>query len=292
MPVEIRADCFDPWVIMESGQCFRMVALDGGRAVETVAFGQQVVITSPEKGRYVFDCDQEMFDRLWRGYFDLETDYPAIIAAAPKEDAFLARAIQRSRGMRILRQEPWETLCGFILSQRKNLKAIRTCVEALCNAFGEPVAGTSRKSFPTPQRLADASHTEAYVCGLGYRTPYLLDAARKVASGALNLAAMASLPDDVLLDMLMSVSGVGIKVADCVMLFAYRRLSRAPVDVWIRRVIDDVYGGVAPFAGYGPYAGIYQQYMFMLIRDAGRRELVFDELSACEPATVVKRSKR
>lgn len=291
MPVEIYADCFDPGKIMESGQCFRMIRLDGGRAVETIAFGQRVAITSPEKGRFVFDCDQQAYDSLWRGYFDLDTDYSAIISAAPEEDAYLARAIAYSHGMRILRQDPWETLCGFILSQRKNIKAIRTCMEALCNAFGDPVEGTLRKSFPMPERLAALPEAEVNVCGLGYRTPYLLDAARKVASGALNLAVMASLPDGRLLDMLMSINGVGIKVADCTMLFAFRRLSRAPVDVWIQRVIDEMYAGISPFEGYGEYAGIYQQYLFILRRDESGAESETKEGCDCAAKPHVKRNK-
>jgi N-glycosylase/DNA lyase len=103
--------------------------------------------------------------------------------------------------------------------------------------------------------------------GLGYRAPYLLDAARRVADGRLNLDLLAALPDGPLQAALLTVRGVGVKVADCVMLFAYHRLSRAPVDVWIRRVIDCAYGGVSPYEGYGPYAGVYQQYQFMCIRD-------------------------
>ena len=276
---------------MESGQCFRMIERQDSLAYETIAFGCRVAITSPEKGCFVFDCDQQEYERLWRGYFDLDTDYSAIIAAAPAEDAYLTRAIAYSHGMRILRQDPWETLCGFILSQRKHIKAIRACMESLCNAFGDPVEGTTRRSFPSPERLASLSEVEVRLCGLGYRTPYLLDAARKVASGELNLEEMASLPDDLLLDLLMKIKGVGIKVADCAMLFGFRRLSRAPVDVWIHRVIDEMYNGISPFEGYGEYAGIYQQYLFILRRDEGGGESEPEDGCACAPKPTEKRSK-
>ena len=270
MAVEIYADHFDPREIMDSGQCFRMVPLDE-RTVEAVAFGKRVTVTTLAPGRYLLDCTAEAYESLWRGYFDLDTDYGAIIDAAPKNDAFLASAIAHADGMRILRQDPWETLCGFILSQRKHLKAIRACMEALCNAYGDPVPGTARKSFPAPERLASLAQSDMQLCGLGYRAPYLLDAARRVAEGTLDFTTLAALPDDRLFAALTGIHGVGVKVADCVMLFGFRRLSRAPVDVWIRRVIDHVYGGVSPFADYGAYAGVYQQYMFILIRD-GKQE--------------------
>ncbi len=253
---------------MESGQCFRMVPLSEG-ACEVVAFGERVTLTRAAEGFIALDCDTAAFDNLWRGYFALDMDYGAILAAAPAGDAFLAKALAHARGLRILRQQPWETLCGFILSQRKHIKAIRANMEALCGACGAPVAGTGRRAFPTPQAVAGMDEAALRALGLGYRAPYVLDAARRVADGRLDLGAIAALPDESLHAALRSVSGVGIKVADCVMLFAYGRLSRAPVDVWIQRVIDDVYGGVSPFAAYGPHAGIYQQYMFMYMRDRG-----------------------
>lgn len=268
----ITADHFDPFEIMESGQCFRMVPA-GPDAVETIAFGRRVTVTALGDNRFALDCSEADFIRFWRGYFDLDTDYDAILNAAPKDDVFLSQAIIAADGLRILRQDPWETLCCFILSQRKNIKAIRACVEAICNAFGEPVAGTDRKTFPAPEALACTPESRICLCGTGYRAPYLTDAARKVVSGQLNLTALAALPDDALFSALTTIHGVGTKVADCVMLFGFRRLSRAPVDVWIRRVIDEEYGGVSPFEEYGEYAGIYQQYMFILKKNAGKPAL-------------------
>lgn len=263
MAVWVDTDDFDPRIIMDSGQCFRMVETPDG-LFELIAFGQRLTLQKEGPRRVRLDCAPEAFDRLWRPYFDLDTDYAAIAAAAPQGDHYLAKALAVSHGLRILRQEPWETLCAFILSQRKHLKAIRACVEALCDRFGEPVPGTARKAFPTPQTLAAQSEAQLRTCALGYRTPYLLDAARRVASGQLDLAALAAQPDDMLLAALCTVHGVGVKVAECVLLFAYARHAHVPIDVWIRRVIDLRYGGVSPFPGYGPYAGVYQQYMFLL----------------------------
>lgn len=266
--MELELDFFDPIKMMESGQCFRMVRLNE-QTVETVALGRRLAITTLGNHRFRFDCTAEEFDRIWRPYFALDTDYSAIAAAAPQGDTYLARALAHTRGLRILRQDPWETLCCFILSQRKNLKAIRTCVEKICDTYGEPVEGTTRKSFPSPKRLAAAGDGGLCLCGLGYRAPYLLDAARQVAEGRIDLSALAALPDAELAAALQTIHGVGIKVANCVMLFAYGRLSCVPVDVWIQRVVDIAYGGRSPFAEYGPYAGVYQQALFMFARDAG-----------------------
>ena len=288
MPITLTLDCFDPVAIMESGQCFRMCSA-GINTVEAIANGKCVHITTLDGGRFRFDCTRAVFESTWRTYFDVDTDYAHIIAAAPADDIFLQRALVYARGLRLLQQDPWETLCGFILSQRKHIKAIRACMEALCEAFGDPVPGTTRKSFPTAATLAALSDAQARICGLGYRTPYLLDAARKVASRQLDLAAIAALPDDTLQQALLTVSGVGVKVADCVMLFAYRRLSRAPVDVWIRRVIDELYNGISPFQAYGEYAGVYQQYMFMLRRDEKQMSPATPPDCACDPKALSRK---
>lgn len=273
MPVEITSDLFDPQKIMDSGQCFRMVPLEDTNSIETIASGRRAVITPLGENRYGFDCSKEEFDGFWRSYFALDVDYQAILASAPADDAFLTKALEKGRGLRILRQDPWETLCGFIISQRKSIKAIRTCMEALCDAFGDPIPGTTRKTFPSPQQLAAAAEKPLCACGLGYRLSYIRSAAQMVASGTYNLAALAALPDEPLQNALKGIHGVGVKVADCVMLFAYGRYARAPVDVWIQRVIDEYYDGHNPFPGYGAYAGIFQQYLFVLRRDEGKHKV-------------------
>jgi N-glycosylase/DNA lyase len=117
-------------------------------------------------------------------------------------------------------------------------------------------------AFPTPQRLAEASLEELSACSLGYRAPYIQAAARSVAAVETDLVSIDSLNDEALLQKLLALYGVGVKVASCVMLFGFHRLNLAPVDVWIKRVIDNEYGGVSPFPKYAGYAGVMQQYMF------------------------------
>ena len=263
--VTVRLSRFDPWAIAQSGQCFRMSGDDKG--VTARAGGRCVRVERSGAGRFTFSCDQDEYARVWRPYFDLDTDYAAMQNAAPPNDAFLRRAMRAGRGLRILRQEPWETLICFILSQRKSIPAIRGCTEQLCARFGEPCG--DGWAFPTAERLAEAADAELRACGLGYRAPYVLATARRVAQGALDN--LSTLADDALLERLMAMEGVGVKVANCVALFGYHRLACAPVDVWIARVIEEEYAGQSPFEGYGAYAGLYQQYLFCGRRAAESR---------------------
>lgn len=181
-----------------------------------------------------------------------------------EKDAFVQDAMECGRGLRVLHQDPWEMLVTFIISQRKNIPAISKAVELLAQKYGHVIPGEPEavKSFPTPEELYRASETELRECGLGYRAAYVRDAARKVFSGELDLNVAAAYEDEKLFQELMKVHGVGKKVADCVCLFGYGRSSRAPVDVWIARAIQEECGGRNPFPAYGEDAGIIQQYIF------------------------------
>ncbi len=257
----VEISCFSPERIARSGQCFRM-SLGADGTVTALAGADRVRIRPLGEGRFQMDCTPETFQGRWRAYFDLDTDYAAIQERAAESDAPLRRAVCASDGLRILRQDPWETLICFLISQRKRIPAIRACVEALCSRCGTRVGQGRYFAFPTPEELLKAGEKGLRACGVGYRAPYLIDAARRVQTGECDLTAMAALSDGELMERLLQIHGVGVKVASCVMLFGYHRLSVAPVDVWIQRVIDEEYGGVSPFAAYGEYAGVFQQYLF------------------------------
>lgn len=254
---------FDPEAIAESGQCFRVRIIAPGR-VEVIQRGRRLLIDSLGGERFGFSCTQEEFHAVWEDYFDLSTDYDMFLNAVDREDAYLTRASKVGQGLRILRQDPFETLISFILSQRKSIPAIRDGIEKLCRRFGSRILAEEREeyAFPKPQRLAEASLEELSACSLGYRAPYIQATARSVAAGEMNLGSLDSLNDEALLKRLLELYGVGVKVASCVMLFGYHRLDLAPVDVWIQRVIDNEYGGVSPFPRYEGFAGVMQQYMF------------------------------
>ena len=225
----------------------------------------RVLLVSPVCGGYSFSCTQEEFEAFWEDYFDLKTDYASFRNAIDKDDIYLLNSAEAGKGIRILRQDPWEMLITFIISQRKNIPAIKASVEALCSRFGEEL-GFGIFAFPTPEALAWAGDEELKDCSLGYRVPYIMEAARMVASGELDLSAVSALSDDELLTALQKVYGVGPKVANCVSLFGYHRIAAFPVDVWIKRVLDEHYNGSFPLERYKGFAGVLQQYMFYYAR--------------------------
>lgn len=257
---------FDIAAIAASGQCFRLVR---GIAGDWVLTAQGRVLHIAQAGsRAEFFCTDEAFRTVWAPYFDLGTDYGVFRRAVPPSDAFLSAAAQYGRGVRILRQDPWEMLITFILSQRKSIPAIRSCVEALCRRYGAPIPDAEgvRYAFPTPQSLAACGSEGLSACALGYRCGYVQAAARMAAAGEPDLAALAGLDDAALREQLLRVPGVGPKVANCVMLFGYHRLTGFPRDVWINRILDEVYGGDFPLDAYRGFEGVIQQYLFYYAR--------------------------
>lgn len=247
-------------LIMDSGQCFRMTRKDAD-TFHLIARGRALTIRRVGSDDYLFDCPEEDLERVWRAYFDLDRDYPAIYRAIPEDDPFLSAAKGYGAGLRILRQDPFETLISFIISQRKTIPAIRRCVDQLARLCGREIA-PGCFAFPDARRL-DAQPLDALRrCGLGYRARYVQDSARMIASGEISLRAIQALEDGALMRALTRLPGVGGKVAGCVMLFAYARFDAFPRDVWINRVIDQVYGGRFDPGRYRGHAGFIQQLMF------------------------------
>ena len=264
-----KPEDFSPEAIAESGQCFRMVPEEGG-CYRLIAMGRALLLKEEPDGSISVNTDRQEFDRIWRGYFDLDQDYGEFRRLIRDDDEFLKTAASFGTGIRILRQEPFEMLISFIISQRKSIPAIRTAIERLSQSFGEEHAyidalGQEQTyySFPKPEAVLRGSEQELAACGLGYRLPYVREACERVLEGGLE--GLSELPAGELIERLISFKGVGIKVASCVALFGYHRLEIAPVDVWMKRVIDQVYGGSLP-EGYSPYAGVIQQYLFNYAR--------------------------
>ncbi|HHU02883.1 MAG TPA: DNA-3-methyladenine glycosylase 2 family protein [Christensenellaceae bacterium] len=244
----------------DSGQCFRMNLQQDGSYI--AAYKDISVRVKQEGNTITFYCSDEDFNNIWSPYFDIECDYSVFHDRIPKDDFFLNAAKNYSQGIRMLRQDTWETLISFILSQRKNIPAIKSSVEKLCEKFGVYTGGLAPYAFPEPYKLAAATNEELKSCGLGYRVPYVKKTADIICSGKLNLDELNNYPNDELLNALCTLPGVGIKVASCVMLFAYRRLDIFPRDVWIKRVEEQQYNGHFDESIYKDSAGLMQQYMF------------------------------
>lgn len=270
MQIEIRDD-FDLEKIASCGQCFRAKPVEGG-LYRFVSGDHVIYIKEAGKHQFSVSCANEEWEETWTRYFDLDRSYKSLYYEERGKHDFVRRAMDCGRGIRILRQDPWEMLLTFIISQRKSIPAISKSVEALAEKFGHPVETEYETvyTFPTPQELANASVDELQECGLGYRAPYIYDAIRKVTSGSLNLNALADYNDAELFQELQTVHGVGKKVANCICLFGYGRMARVPVDVWISRAIDEDCCGEAPFELFEGNAGIIQQYIFYYMKSRQR----------------------
>ncbi|HPY44193.1 MAG TPA: DNA glycosylase [Clostridia bacterium] len=253
-----------------SGQSFRFHQ-QGKGVFSLTACGRHVFIEQLPSETCRFSCNAEEFASVWHPYLDLDRDYSALGALIGANDTFLARAYQYARGIRILRQEPFEALICFIVSQRKSIPAIRSCVEALARRYGKPICPDAF-AFPEPAALAAANAAELAACGLGYRVPYVLETARMVDGGVVSLEALRHLDDAALEAALQRFPGVGRKVAACVMLFAYQRMEAFPVDVWIERVLREHYPEGFPAYRFKGMAGILQQYLFCYARHLAGRD--------------------
>jgi N-glycosylase/DNA lyase len=265
-------DDFDLKKIADSGQCFRFNECPDGYSV--AAGSRHLFIREVGEDTYDLDCTEQEYEDFWKDYFDLDLNYSEIRARInPETDPYLYNAAQFGRGIRILRQDPWEMLISFIISQRKNIPAIKASIEKLCEKAGHVIAEDERYgkiySFPTPKELSLLTMEELSACSLGYRDKYVQRAAMDVVSGAVDLEAYRELDDGELMEKLLKLFGVGVKVANCEILFGYHRLDAFPKDVWINRVLELKYPQGFPFKEYEPYNGIMQQYLFFCSRTDG-----------------------
>lgn len=273
---------YDLAATLAGGQAFRWTARAGGW--EGVVRGRWVRLQHVPEGLHA-EAAVPVTDWAWlRDYLRLDDDLPAILAAFP-DDPPLREAVRACRGLRLLRQEPWECLASFMLSASKQIVQIRQGVELLCTRFGEAVAVPPGHppafAFPAPARLAAGSEADLRACRIGFRAPRLRAAAEMVASGRLDLEALRRLPCPAARAELMRLAGVGRKIADCVLLFAYGFQAAFPVDVWVLRALRELYfprrrprpARLREFSEthFGPFAGYAQQYLFHDIRRrAGR----------------------
>ena len=252
----------------DCGQCFRF-APDGG-GYTGVAFGRVLHVTQDGGSIMLHGVDRAAYEAVWADYVDLARDYEALSDAFCGDEA-LRTAYAFSRGIRILAQDPWETLCSFILSQNNNIPRIRKIIASLCERFGAPIAGTPFYAFPTAERLAEAGMEGLAEIRCGFRAKYVADAAARVASGALDLEALRKQSYEAAKAALMTVYGVGAKVADCVLLFSLGFYEAFPVDVWVKKVIAKYYGEGFDGRRFGAYAGVAQQYLFYYERSLSGR---------------------
>jgi len=274
---------YDLSATLSSGQAFRWNCRN--TAWEGVVGSHWVRLTSGPDG-IVAETALPCGDLTWlRDWLRVDENLSEILATFPDDEPMRAAAAA-CRGLRLLRQDPWECLASFILSSTKQIVQIRQIVALLCERFGEPVVvppgHEPEHSFPTPERIAAATDAELRACKMGFRAPYLLAAARRVAGGGLDLRHVSTFSVSEARARLMDLPGVGRKVADCVLLFAYGFQDAFPVDVWVMKALRRLYfprRRVAPkrlqrFTAtyFGPHSGYAQQYLFHYMRVHRRAE--------------------
>ena len=289
--------------IFDCGQCFRWSRQPDG-SYTGIAMGKPVNVSlkevpagegsgadvsaepdacvSPRLDLVIDNCSADDFEKIWRSYLDLDRDYGAIKAALSESDEVMAKAISGGEGIRILRQELWETMVSFIISQNNNIPRIKGCIEKLARLFGEPAGeygGVEYYNVPSPEVMAELTAEDLAPVRLGYRAPYLVETAKQVeAKGGMDVVAAelaaTGTPEEAC-EYLRGFQGVGPKVASCIALFGLGRLEAFPIDVWVRRVMNRLYGieekdikGMNAYAAehFGANGGIAQQYLFYYIR--------------------------
>ena len=281
-------DDFDPDKIADSGQCFRWEKKDDS-TYRIIAGESCLYLTEEGSGRYELSCTEDEYRDFWQNYFDLQNNYRHIRERIdPKEDPFLWRAAEREKGIRILRQDPWEMLITFIISQNKNIPAIKQSVEMLAKRCGKKMTdsrGAEYYAFPEPDAVAALSEHELLDCKLGYRWKYVHAAAEAVSNGNIDLDSLLAADEDSTLTALTGLFGVGVKVASCVSLFGLHHTDAFPVDVWMKRVLKEQYPKGYPYEKYAPYNGICQQFMFAYYRHLNNQpvaEYLPQEFSVCK----------
>lgn len=274
--ITIENDCFSISQICESGQCFRLDPVSDN-TYELLAADKylkiQTVREDENREKAVLYCTKEEFEQFWKMYFNLDVSYSDYTARIDEADSYLKGAAEFGRGIRILRQDVWEMIITFILSQQNNIPRIKSLIRTLCARYGEKRESEDGKlynTFPCAESLASASEEELRELKLGYRSKYICKTAKMVARGAFDLPHLSKMSYENARDELMKLPGIGGKVADCICLFALHHMDAFPVDTHIRQALDAQYAHGFPFERYKGCAGIMQQYIFYYDLKGGR----------------------
>lgn len=264
---------------LECGQAFRWRE---NAPAHYGVIGRALVKVDYDGSRLMVESGGQLDKRAAAVYFGLSDNLPEILKEIDV-DEHIHKAISRFRGLRILKQEPWECAASFILSSHSNIPRIKKTIEKLSENFGTKVTlGIDEAySFPSAGVIASADLRTLRKLGLGFRAGYLKESARKVSSGRFDLMGLGALSYDKAKDKLLTLKGIGEKVADCVLLFAFKKFEAFPVDVWIKRGMERLYfrgrivrpKEIASFARghFGRYAGYAQEYLYHYLRHEKHR---------------------
>lgn len=264
--------------IFDCGQCFRWEKQGDGSYIG-VALGKVVRVTMQENNVIIDNCSREEYEALWKEYLDMERDYSAVKKSLAEGDSVLTKAAEYGYGIRILKQDFWETVVSFVISQNNNIPRIKGCIESISRSFGQPIGKYGEKEYfavPTPEVMAKLTLEDLASAKLGYRAQYLIKMANEMlAEGGPEAVKNKLMESEDPIKELQRFTGIGPKVAACISLFGLGRMDAFPIDVWMRRVMNRLYNigendikGMQAYAGkhFGELGGIAQQYLFYYIR--------------------------
>ncbi len=290
MPVIRMTDVkyFDVEKTFDCGQCFRFDRVDASSheaEFAGVAHGRHVSFAQDGETLYIYGSDRADLENIWRRYLSLDVDYEQVNRDILEHDGSEAmrNAMEYGRGIRILKQDSYEAVISFIISQNNNIPRIKKIIEAMSKSSGTPIelsdealthtsGASSLCAFPSKEALVELGEQGLFELKTGFRAKYIYDAVTKLSHGELDLEALEDLDDtDACIEKLCEVKGIGLKVASCAALFGLARYDAFPVDVWMKRVAEKYFPEDKQFSGarFGKYAGIAQQYLFYYERYHG-----------------------
>ncbi len=248
--------CFNLSLSVDCGQAFRWKKDENN--IWHGIFKKTILKIKQENNSIIFyNTTEDDFNNIWIKYFDLERDYESILKSYNDEN--LVKATEQYNGIRILKQDEWETICSFIISQNNNIPRIKGIIDRLCENFGEKIGDTY--TFPEAEVLANLSLSDLDVLRAGFRNKYILDAAKKISSKEVDIEKIKTMDFADAKAELIKIKGVGEKVADCSLLYGFGRVEAFPKDVWVKRIISELYPNGLPECIKGT-EGIAQQYLF------------------------------
>ena len=272
-----NVDDFDAKHIFECGQCFRWWKEEDG-SYTGIAYGKVINVKSDYENKEVtiLNTDMDEFRTIWFDYFDLGRDYSKIKIKL-SADPIVKTAIGYGEGIRILKQQPWEVLVSYIISANNRIPMISKSVNILSELYGQAIEynGKVYYTFPNPNRLYNADILDIEKCRAGFRCKYIKKAVEMVKSGEIDLNDISKMKISDARKELMKIPGIGIKVADCILLFSMQKHEAYPVDVWVKRVTEHFYFNrsakvpeIYEFADkkFGNLAGFAQEYLFYYAR--------------------------
>lgn len=274
---------FDLKQTLECGQCFRFYEIKDNEFI-IIAKERLLIAGFCENNLILYNTTKEDYNNIWKDYFDLDRDYASIKKFLLEKDNKLLEAINEKNGVRILNQDFFEMVISFIVSQNNRIPRIKKSIEKISEKYGEKIEEIDKKSyfkFPTLDVLSKATQEELRECGVGFRADYIIDACSKIKSGVIDYEYLLKANSEEAIEHLKQVKGIGDKVANCIVLFGLSKRNAFPVDVWIKRIMEELYFGkdtkkedILKFAKkqYGEYGGYAQQYLFYYARDKSLKE--------------------